>query len=41
MKTCTTVVKSLSLSTLLCSQNVLKNAKFDILLLLYTSLNSP
>ena len=41
MKTCTTVVQSLSLSTLLCLQNVLKNAKFDILLLLYTSLNSP
>ena len=35
MKTCTTFVQSLSLSPLLCLQNVLKNTKFDILLLLY------
>ena len=52
MKTCTALVQSLSLSTLLCLQNVLKNAKFDILVLLknakfdilvllYTFLNSP
>ena len=34
MKTCATIVHSLSLPTLLYIQNVLKNAEFDILLLL-------
>ena len=40
MKTCTTIAQSLSLSTLLCLQNVLKNAKFDIFLLLYFTMNT-